>query len=54
VGLETSDHTATPFAGRVGDRFIVCDAPVGTDPGIIEILGALARDASSAQEEGNG
>ncbi len=38
-------------AGRVGGRFIVCDAPVGTDPGIIEIIADLARPKAGVHME---
>ncbi len=38
-------------AGRVGGRFIVCDAPVGTDPGIIEIIADLAQPKAGVNKE---
>ncbi len=40
-----------PTAGRVGGRFIVCDTPVGTDSGIIEIIADLARSKAGVQKE---
>lgn len=38
-------------AGRVGGRFIVCDAPVGTDPGISEIVADLAWREAGVNKE---
>jgi sirohydrochlorin cobaltochelatase len=53
IGLTVGEGDCPPFSGHVRDRFIVCDAAIGTDPGIIDILVDLAtaeheRTAESA------
>lgn len=51
LGLYYSDSDSSRMAERVAGRRIICDAPVGTDPGIIDILVELARPAVSTREE---
>ncbi len=42
LGLKVHDDHLPPISGRVNGRFVVCDAAIGTDPGIIEIVVQLA------------
>lgn len=56
VGLALAKGQALPASGFVDGRFIVCDAPFGDDPAIIEIILDLARPPrfASSQEEAKG
>ena len=47
VGLEIPDNAAPPFFGRVGDRFVVCDGPIGSDSRIVELIVDLALSGSA-------
>jgi len=47
LGIGRRDAVSLPVVGSVGDRRVVCDAPVGGDPGIIDILGALVLPDTS-------
>ncbi len=51
LSLEIPQNASPPFAGRVDDRFIVCDAPIGTDPGFTKILEELAGSQAVAYVE---
>jgi len=42
LGLTITPGAAPPFYGRVGDRFIVCDAAIGTHPEIVDVIVDLA------------
>jgi len=42
IGLVVSEGGEPPFSGRVGGRFVVCDAPVGSDPRIVDLIVELA------------
>lgn len=42
LGIGSPEAASLPVAGAVGKRRVVCDAPVGSDPGIIDMLTALA------------
>ncbi len=48
VGLTVSRGTEPPFFGRVGERFVVCDAPLGSDSRIIDLLIDLAMSGCDA------
>ncbi len=43
LGLTVGRDASPPFVGRVGDRLVICDAAVGTDAGVIEIILDLAK-----------
>ncbi|MFQ5495054.1 MAG: CbiX/SirB N-terminal domain-containing protein [Phycisphaerae bacterium] len=45
LGLRPSGRRSPPLAGRVDHRFVVCDAALGTDAGIIDVVACLATDA---------
>jgi len=47
VGLNTPDNATPPFFGRVGDRFVICDEPIGSDPRIVELIVELALSGSA-------
>lgn len=51
LGLNAT-HGTPPWVGRVGERFIVCDAPLGTDPGIVAIMAELVRESGLATDRG--
>ena len=48
IGLAVADGDAPPFIGRVGDRRVICDAAIGTDPRIVELILDLARGEDPA------
>lgn len=48
LGLTSSPLPGAVAFGRVKTRFVVCDAPIGTDPGIVEIVADLARRHGAA------
>jgi len=45
LGLTVADRARPPFAGQVGDRLVICDAAIGTDPAIVGIIVELAQSA---------
>lgn len=45
LGLGVLNGHRLPFVGRVGERVVVCDSAVGTDPGIVEIIVDLATES---------
>lgn len=51
LGLQTTPGAAPPFHGRVGDRFIVCDAAIGTHPEIVDVIVDLATAAAPFHAE---
>jgi sirohydrochlorin cobaltochelatase len=57
IGLNVPEVSALPLADRVGGRRVICDAPVGTDPGIVDIILQLSRPprlASAGREATRG
>ena len=42
LGVEPSSRPGLPVLARTKGRLILCDTPVGTDPGIVEIVAELA------------
>jgi len=42
LGLQTTPGAAPPFHGRVGERFVVCDAAIGTHAEIVDVIIDLA------------
>jgi sirohydrochlorin cobaltochelatase len=53
VGLAVSENVTPPFSGRVGDRLVVCDAPIGADPCIVDLIVELAFSASVCVNDGD-
>lgn len=53
VGLAVSENATPPFSGRVGDRLIVCDAPIGADPRIVDLIVELAFSGSAGATDGD-
>jgi sirohydrochlorin ferrochelatase len=51
LGLQTTQGAAPPFHGRVGDRFIICDAAVGTHAEIVDVIVDLATAAAPLHVE---
>jgi len=49
LGLQTTQGATPPFHSCVGDRFVVCDAAIGTHPEIVDIIVALATSAWHGQ-----
>lgn len=56
LGMETPDGQSLPVTQRVGNRTVVCDSAVGTDPAILDLITDLAvRSAQrSRQRAGSG
>lgn len=46
LGLQVLQVPTPPFHGRVGERFIVCDAAVGTHSEIVDVIVDLATAAA--------
>jgi len=51
LGLQITPGAAPPFHGRVGDRFIVCDAAIGTHSEIVDVIVDLATAAAPFHAE---
>ncbi len=45
LGLRPSGGPVRLFAGSVANRFVVCDAPLGVDPQIVDVVASLAGSA---------
>jgi sirohydrochlorin cobaltochelatase len=43
LGLMCSTLPGVVACGKLKNRFVVCDAPIGVDPGIVEIVADLVR-----------
>ncbi|MCO6438766.1 MAG: hypothetical protein J5J06_16855 [Phycisphaerae bacterium] len=48
LGLPSEPGAVPPFSGLVGGRQVVCDAPIGTHPGILGIIESLVREGIDA------
>ena len=53
VGLAVSENATPPFSGRVGDRLVVCDAPIGADPRIVDLIVELAFSGCAGATDGD-
>lgn len=51
LGLSVLPGATPPFAGRTAEHRIICDTPIGTDPAIVNIVAALARNKTSLRVE---
>ncbi len=51
LGLQAAPAAAPPFQGCVGDRFIVCDAAIGTHSEIVDVIVDLATAAAPLHAE---
>lgn len=49
LGIVDSHPLVPPVFGRVGQRFIVCTAALGTDSSLVEIIRDLARAAKQSE-----
>lgn len=47
LGLQTAVGQYPPLHGQLGGRFVVCDAPIGLQPGIVSIITELARSTKA-------
>jgi sirohydrochlorin cobaltochelatase len=47
MGLTVAAETEFPYAGEVDGRRVICDAPVGSDPRIVELIADLANAESA-------
>lgn len=54
LGLMLPETFALPIRGRVGSKNVVCDLPVGVDPGLVDIVRASAHEACDLLIQGDG
>ena len=51
LGISTPGPVAPPLSGRIGDRRITCDRPIGTDPRLVEIVAKIACESQMRRRQ---